>query len=330
MKDHMLTRVGTIVLAAVLVAAAAVAAQRKGSVQGKVVDDQSQPLKGVRITVTSASLPKSIEGRTGADGTFTIELPDVTLAYEVQFELEGYQGLVHELDARHMQDASLEVRLPKLEPEPSEAAHGKGKKSGETEEESEPLNEERYAAVVLFNEGVEALHADDLETANAKFHAAMETDPTFPEPYRALSATAGEAEDWAAAAEYAEKLLVFEPDNVQSMSTVYFGHLMTGNVDAARSAAERLAAASPESLPQILDHGMTFFENNDFPMARALLEVYVAADPSQPDPYFALGVSCNALGDPDAARAAFARFIELAPADHPDRVTAEEMLEFLK
>ena len=108
------------------------------------------------------------------------------------------------------------------------------------------------------------------------------------------------------------------------------GYLMTGDVENARRAAERLAAASPESLAQILDHGNTFFANNDFPMARALLEVYTESDPSQPAPYFALGVSCNALGDGAAARAAFARFLELAPPDHPDRVTAEEMLAFLQ
>jgi Flp pilus assembly protein TadD len=309
-------------LAAVLGAAGLAAAQRTGSVQGLVVDEQAQPLEGVRITVSSSALPDEIEGRTAADGSFTIELPDVTLAYELRFELDGYQGVVHELDARHMQHAALEVRLPKVAP-------AAGKKAADSGAEAEPPGEQRHAAVSLFNEGVEALQADDLDTANARFLAAMETDPSFPEPYRALAATAGETEDWAAAARWAEKLLEFEPDNSQAMSTVYFGHLMTGNVDAAKGAAERLAAADPDALAQILDHGKTFFANNDFAMARALLEVYTTADPSQPDPYFPLGVSCNALGDTDAARTAFARFLELAPPDHGDRGAAEEMLEFL-
>lgn len=330
MRSHSVSRIGALmVAAAVLGAAGLAAAQRTGSVQGLVVDEQAQPLDGVRITVSSSALPGAIEGRTAADGSFSIELPDVTLAYELRFELDGYLGVVHELDARHMQHAALEVRLPKAAPAAGKKATG-AKAAGSGADQAEPPGEERHAAITLFNEGVNALQANDLETANARFRAAMEADPTFPEPYRALAATAAEAEDWAAAAAYADELLRFEPDNLEAMRTVYFGHLMTGEIDAARTAAARLAAADPGSLPDILDHGKTFFSNNDFAMTRALLEVYTEADPSQPDPYFALGVSCNALGDPDAARAAFAHFLELAPPDHADAATARDMLEFLQ
>jgi Flp pilus assembly protein TadD len=202
--------------------------------------------------------------------------------------------------------------------------------SGAAEREAAVSAERRSAAIALFNEGVAALQSGDVETANAGFLAANQMDPEFPEPYRALAATTAEAEDWAAAITWAEGLLRFEPANLEAMRTVYFGHLMTGDVNGARSSARRLLTADPASLPDILDHGKTFFANNDFAMARVLLELVTEVDTRQPDALFALGVSCNALGDREAARAAFVRYLEVAPPDHPDLATAREMLEFLK
>jgi tetratricopeptide (TPR) repeat protein len=323
MARRIMSGIGALAMA-VLIATAAVAAEpQTGLVQGRVIDEQEHPLAGVLVSVTSSALPRPIEGRTTSDGRFVIKLPDITLAYQISFELAGYQGVTHEVDVERMQHASLEVRLPKAAPA------GSRSKNADVEE-SNPANEQRHAAITLFNDGVAALKADDVETANAKFHEAMEADPEFPEPYRALAATAAEAEDWSAAASYAEQLLRFEPDNLQAMTTVYYGRLMVGDVDATRSAAARLVGADPESLPHVLDHANTFYSNNDFPMARALLEVYTAADPTPPDPWFSLGVSANALGDGEAARAAFARFLELAPPDHPDRTTAQEILDYLK
>ena len=93
MAHHITPRIRVLAMVAAVVAATTVgAAQRTGSVQGLVVDDRAQPLEGVRITVTSSALPQAIEGRSAVDGRFAIELPDLTLAYEVRFELDGYQG----------------------------------------------------------------------------------------------------------------------------------------------------------------------------------------------------------------------------------------------
>lgn len=198
------------------------------------------------------------------------------------------------------------------------------------ERESAAAAERRSAAIALFNEGVDALQSGDRGAANAKFLEANRADPEFPEPYRALAATAAESEDWAAAAIWAEGLLGFEPANLEAMRTVYFGRLITGDVDGTRSSARRLLTADPASLPDILDHGKTVFSNNDFAMARVLLELVTEVDASQPDALFALGVSCNALGDREAARAAFVRYLEVAPTDHPDVATAREILQYLK
>ncbi|HOC44909.1 MAG TPA: hypothetical protein PKJ99_18010 [Thermoanaerobaculales bacterium] len=200
-----------------------------------------------------------------------------------------------------------------------------------TAAEGEPSPAERRdAAIALFNEGVTALQSDDLTTANMKFLAANQADPEFPEPYRALAATAAEAGNWPSAARWAEGLLRFEPANIEAMRTVYFSHLMTGNVGGARSSARRLITADAASLPDVLDHGTTFLSNNDFAMARALLELVTEADASQTDALFSLGVSSNGLGDREAARAAFTRFLELAPPDHPDAAAAREMVRFLE
>jgi tetratricopeptide (TPR) repeat protein len=191
------------------------------------------------------------------------------------------------------------------------------------------MTEQRRAATLLFNEGVTALEAGDIEAASATFRRATVVDAGFPEPHRALMIIASEAEDWTAAANDARALLRLEPDDIDAKWALYYALLRVGDVESIASAARSLAESEPQSASELVNNAQSLFDIDEFEVTRALLEVATEVAPDQVDAYFVLGMSCNALGDADAAKAALKKFLGVAPKDHPDFESARSMLEYL-
>jgi cytochrome c-type biogenesis protein CcmH/NrfG len=79
----------------------------------------------------------------------------------------------------------------------------------------------------------------------------------------------------------------------------------------------------------MVSNAQSLFDVDELEVARALLEVAIEVDPNQVDAYFLLGMSCNALGDTEAAKAALKKFLEVAPEDHVEVASARSMLEYL-
>ena len=151
----------------------------------------------------------------------------------------------------------------------------------------------------------------------------------FPDPYRALAAIAEEAEDWKSAARAAKALLRFEPDDLEAKWTVYNAMLRVGTERKLVSAAHILASADRRSVDRIVNNARDLLNMKDFVRARALAKVALEFTPDNGDAFFVLGMSCNALGDGEAAEVAIERFLELAPTDHPDIATANRAFQQL-
>jgi Tfp pilus assembly protein PilF len=193
----------------------------------------------------------------------------------------------------------------------------------------DPATERRNAAIVVFNEGVDALQAKDSATALLKFQEAAEIDPEFVEAHRGIAAAATDTGQYAVAAEAAEKILEADPENAEAMGTAYMAALFVGGPDQLERAADRLATHQPEvAAGEMVQHAAVLFDQNETGRARVLLEVVVAHQPDLADAQFQLGVVCNALGDTPCAKDALTRFLELAP-DDPDAATAQGILDYL-
>jgi Flp pilus assembly protein TadD len=299
-----------------------------GTIQGRVLDEQGDPLAGVAVVVTTESSSTPLEATTRKKGTFLVRTPDRGVIYEVRCRLDGFADAV-----AYVQPTSAEIAFVEIEMARPVAA-------SDTAETASPpptprpavqeASEQRQAAVPVFNLGVEALRAGELAAAVEQFRQAAEIDPEFSAPHRALAAIAVEREQWSAAVKSTERLLELEPDDPEGMRTLYFAALMLGDTGRLAPAARRLAAADPVIVEgEMMSHSRELFEINQFETARTLLAVIVEARPDLAEAHYLLGLCCNSLGDADRARSAFETFLELAP-DDPDAATAQAMLEYLK
>ena len=298
-----------------------------GTIQGKVHDEQGEPLGGVLVTVTTESSSIPLEATTKKKGTFLVRTPDRGVIYEVRCRLDGYAETVVFVQPTSTDIAFVEVVMarPAAPIEQAERAAPTPTPRPVVEQTSE----QRQAAIPVFNLGVEALQAGELATAEEQFRQAAEIDPEFSAPHRALAAIAMEREDYAAAAEASERLLELEPDDAEGIRTLYFAVLMLGDTERITSAARHLATSDPTVVEtEMSSHARQLFENNQFEIARTLLEVIGEVRPDLPEAHYLLGLCCNSLGDAICARSAFEAFLELAP-DHPDAATARAMIEYL-
>ena len=104
---------GILAVAAVLclTAAAAAAQIQTGSIVVKAVDDQGAVMPGASVTITSAVLPRPLEGATDAGGVF--QQPGLTPGtYTIKIALQGFQTLIREdVIVRQGQTANIDAAL---------------------------------------------------------------------------------------------------------------------------------------------------------------------------------------------------------------------------
>lgn len=295
-------------------------------IRGTVVDAEANPLAGVTVSALARGSETPSTTVTKKKGTFVLRLPDQDATYLVTFSLDGYvtAELVFREDPEN--PASVNITLPRqVEQAPPPPV---AEDPPPADDEAEAISEQRQAAILVFNEGVDAIQAEDPTTALERFRQAAEIDPAFPEAYRAIAAMAIQVEDYATAADAAEKLLEFQPDDVDTIATAYFSELMLGDTDRMVVSARRLAAANPEIVAgDMLQHAVALFDNDLAGQSRALLEVILEQQPDLAAAQFQLGLDCNMLGDTECTRMAMARFLELAP-DDPNAPTARALLDF--
>jgi Flp pilus assembly protein TadD len=304
------------------------AAAGPGTIQGRVLDEQGDPLAGVVVVVTMESSSTPLEATTKKKGTFLVRTPDRGLTYEVRCRRDGFAEAVTYVEPTSAEIAVVEIVMARAAATIEQV--GQAAPTPTPRPVAEQTSEQRQAAIPVFNVGVEALEAGELTAAAEQFRQAAEIDPEFSAPHRALAAIALEREDWAAAAESTERLLELEPDDPEGIRTLYFATLMLGDPERLTPAARRLAATDPAIVEsEMMSHSRQLFEANQFELASTLLVVIVEARPDLAEAHYLLGLCCNSLGDATCARSAFKTFLELAP-EHLDAPTARAMLEYLK
>lgn len=300
-----------------------------GSIQGRVLDEQGNPLAGVVVVATTESSAIPIEATTRKKGSFLLRTPDRDETYEVRCRRDGYADTVAYVQPTSAEIAFVEIVMPRrsVAIEQDEAAPIP---TPTPRPLTEQTSEQRQAAILVFNAGVGALQAGELTQAAEQFRQAAEIDPEFPDPHRALAAISVERQDWSTAVESTERLLELEPNDPEAIRTLYFATLMLGDTEKLTPAARALAAADPAMVEgEMSSHARQLFENNQFELARSLLAVIVEGRPDLAEAHYLLGLCCNSLGDAACARSEFETFLGLAP-DHPDAATAQAMIEYLE
>jgi len=174
------------------------------------------------------------------------------------------------------------------------------------------ISDARAAAHYYSNLGVERLQAGDAAGAFEQFRRALAMDRTLPQAWVNLGAWYRRQGDATRAeASYLEALRLDRADS-SAMSNLASLHAEAGRADLARWYQRRVASYRAQNPYYRYEQArVAYLAGNFGDAARQLREALRHTD-IDPTFYSLLGMSYRELGKPEAARAAFARAIELA------------------
>jgi Flp pilus assembly protein TadD len=190
------------------------------------------------------------------------------------------------------------------------------------------ISDARAAAHYYSNLGVERLQAGDAAGAYEHFRRALAMDRTLAQAWVNLGAWHRRQNDAARAeASYLEALRL-DPGDSTAMSNLASLHAQAGRADLARWYQDRVARYRAQNPYYRYEQARVAYLAGDFGGAARQLREALRHTDIDPTFYSLLGMSYRELGKREAARAAFARAIELAD-DENLRSSVRHKLELL-
>lgn len=288
-----------------MLAAADAGAQAAGRVAAKVVDVEGNPIEGVEVTITTVNFESYRDTATSnKKGRFTVSHTDATFTYTYKFEKDGYEALVEKV---------------RVSVGPSTQRTFVMRPAGSSGGAVNPAAMLQGQAANVFNSGVEAQNAGDLETAAERYAKAAELDPTLAAPHAGLAGVYYLQGQYSEAAAAAEKALALDPSDARAMQIRYDAYRKDGDPRAEEAAAAlKTAGVDSEAAGRVYNEAIDVYRAGDRAKARALLEEAVTVDPTLVQPHIFLGAICREDGDIECAR----REVEAVLALEPDNALA--------
>ena len=279
------------------------AAQAGGRIAGKVEDQAGKPIEGVQVTATSPTMDDfKLEKTTNSKGKFVLVFTNAALPYVVELEKEGYKTLVTRINPVSGRTEMVEyVLLPAMSDE--QAVAEKAALSG------------AGRAVLVYNEGVEAQRAGDLELAAKKYGEAARINPELAAAHTSLAGVAHMQGDYGTAAAEAEKALAIDPTDVRAMQLRFDAYRLAGNDAKAAEAAQMLRELGDvsETASLIFNEGAQAYNSGDISTAISKFQQAADLDPNLVQPRLALAKLLFAEGSLSEALARAEEVVTLQP-----------------
>jgi len=313
-----LTRVALVAIALVLsmaLAAQPAFAQRgTGRMQGQVTDPEGNGLEGVEITAYNPEVvPDTLTGSTGSGGRWAI-IGFARGNWTFTFRLEGYIPFeVAASVSSANRNADLDITLDPI----PEGAGAAGAGAGAAQPE-------------LFNEATTMFDAGDYAGAIAKWEEFISVNPTMYQVYGNIGNAHRELGDVESARAAYESLLAEDPSNTMANYNIGEMLVQSGDIDAAMPYFETVLAASPDDPAVYYNVAELYYSRREMEPAIQFYQQAITVDPNYLPAYMQLGLAYTTADDKPNAIATFDKFLELAPADHPDRQTATDLLAYLR
>jgi len=292
----------------VLGTAPALMAQEFSRVACKVVDQNDEALRGAVVTATTPSMPSfTTEATTSKRGKCVIALAKGTVPYLFTVELEGFQTLEVEVQP---EVGSLIRREFKLSP-------AGGTDTSTAVLTSDEKKETRAGArnIILYNQGIEAQTAGDLETALERLRASIELDPEFAPAYDGLAAVALKLGQYQEAADAAEHALGIDSEDYLALTIRYDAFRELGDDARAKDAAKALQKAgdAKEMSLRVFQEAVTSFNQGDVDLAKARFQQALELDPELVEAYANLTQIYNQEGSFEQAAEMAAQTLKRQP-----------------
>jgi len=264
-----------------------VASAQGGRVAGRVADEAGEPLADVNAQLIASDGSADVSTQTTRKGRFSLAVVHPDRDYEIILSKAGYATI---------REA---IKLKRGEPVQGSwvmtAAAGGAPALDLTPEELAT----KQAAVELYNEGARALNEGDLETASAKFDAALAEDPDLVEAYEVAAALNYRLENYDRATELANNILGREPGNARALAVRYDAYNALGKESEAEAALDALVEAAPseDTARRVYNRALARAKSGDVEASIPRLEQAVALEPGLAPAWGLLGDLEIALGN---------------------------------
>lgn len=287
---------------ALLLLIPAVAFAQGGRVSGKVTDEAGDPLAGVEARLLAVDGSADVSKTSTKKGRFSLAVVHPDREYEIILTKDGFQTI---------REA---IKLKRGEPVQGTWVMTAGGADGAPGLNMTPEEiEARKAAVDLYNEGARALNEGDLETASAKFDAALAEAPDLYEAYEVAAALNFRLENYDRATELADSILTRDPVNERALAVRYDSYNALGKETEAGAALDALIAAAPsdDTARRVYNRALARAKTGDVEASIPRLEQAVALAPGLAPAWGLLGDLEIALGNHQRAIECGDRLMEI-------------------
>ena len=288
------SRLVSLALALLLLVPTLALAKKKdqGILNGRVLNQAEEPLTEVAITVSGNGFEQTVTS--DSKGEFSFEIQNASGTYTISFAKEGYANFSTELEISPENQLNLDFRL-------LDAAAGR-----------------KQDAIKVYNQGADAFAKGDKATAKTAFVRATELDPGLAEPYLGLADIYLGEEQFAKAAEAAERFLALRPEETEVRRMAYEAWLGVGNE--AKVAEYRDLLAQEEGLGsqlaiQVFNEGALATQSGALDQAVEKFNKALELDPKLKEAWAALSTVYYNQAKYDEALAATEKSLELDPTN---------------
>lgn len=299
----------------VAVALAAPAFAQNGMVKGTVRDEKGATIDGAKVTINQVGgTGRKFETKTDRKGEF-IQIGLPSGAYAVSAEKEKLASV----------PANVNVSAGK----PAEVALVVSAAAGANTKASQ---EAAAALKKLFEEGVAASNAGNHQEAIGKFQQGAQANPQCADCYNNIGFSYMQMKDYPKAEEAYKKATEIRPNDAAAyngLANVYNAQKKFTEAQEASAKATQLAggAGGGGNADALFNQGVILFNGGKSAEAKPIFEQAIAANPNHAEAHYMLGMTA-AGSDLKAARAAFEKYLQLAPSG-PNAAMAKQFLDAL-
>jgi tetratricopeptide (TPR) repeat protein len=256
-----------------------VAAQTIARIDCRVVDQNNKPVAGATVKITSPDRTSFEQIKTTKKKGRCIFTLDYPMNYLVEVEAEGF---AHAEKVVALTKAETLKETIELIPEGLQADTSKSMTTEEIQE-AQILNEK----VKIYNDGVDALKAGDLDSAVEKFTQVSAMDPAFVPALVGIAVIEEERGNYELAVSAAEKALAVDPKDFRALQVRFDAYDKLGDAKNAEKAAKALRDAGDvaHAVDRIFREGVAAFNSKDIETAKARFRDALSLDPELVEGY---------------------------------------------
>jgi tetratricopeptide (TPR) repeat protein len=309
--------------------AAVPAAAQTGSIRGKVVDAQGNPVDGAKVSIQNLDMSgHALDTKTNKKGEYM----------QVGLQPAKYKITVTKGDLTASKDTQVHLDMGVLDFTLAPSAGGAG--APMSKEEAAKQKAKVDAMNAAFKEGVDLVNQNKDDEAIAKFQEVLASAPNCAECYSNIGTIQIRQKKYDEAEQSYKKAIELKPDFADpyaGLATVYNAQKKTDlAMEASKKAAELSNAAaggapgaSGGSASAVFNQGVILWNAGKIPEAQTQFEQAVKLDPSLAEAHYWLGMAQVNAGKTADAKAQFEEYLKLAPTGQYAE-TAKNILASIK